>query len=534
MKKITTKIIISIIVVILIIYVIYNVSISHEKKKESYEGNIVSKEKIIATNIRLGIINFDTINPILSKNIDVQNVSRLIFEPLIQVSQDYRLEPCLATEWSKLNKTTYLIKLRENVKWQDGKIFDSDDVIFTINILKDKEINSIYYYNVKDIKSVEKIDEYTIKIITNEEIQSFEYNLIFPIISSKYFNNKNIKLKENNNNPAGTGMYYISNFNNYNITLKKNTNWWSDKELKLDTIELNLYNNINNALTDSKSYNVDLITTSITNIDKYTEGIQCKQITYIGRNYDYLAINCNNDILKNKEVRQAINFAINKEEIIEKVYDNKYIKSEFPLDFGNYLYNKNSQRNEYNTDKAKKILKESNWKYNKNWTKKIKNKNKIIDIEILVNKENNNRIQVADLIKKQLEEIGIKVKVVTKKQKEYIKCIKNKDYDIVLTGTTYGYSPTLNLYFDNNNMANYENEQIIKKIKKMEEGINEEEKRKLISDIINVYNEDVPYISLYFDSITMIYSSNLKGNITPNSYNIFYNIEDWYREYDKK
>lgn len=353
-------------------------------------------------------------------------------------------------------------------------------------------------------------------------------------MSSKYFTNKNFNSDNKNTNPVGTGMYYISDNDKYNVILKKNTNWWGEKYLKLDTINLNLYDNINNALTDIKSDNVDLITTSLIDIDKYAEGIQCIAKRYIGRNYDYLTINCEDDILKNKEVRQAINYAINKETIIKDAYNGKYIKSEFPLDFGSYIYNENSEKIEYNLDKAKNTLEDANWKYNnKYWGKKINNSYKKIELQLLVNKNNKDRTKVAKLIKEQLEEIGIQISIVEKNETEYENNIKNKNYELALTGITYGYSPSLATYFYNDNIANYKNEEVIKKINEIENIIEEEERKKILSEIIRYYNEDVPYISLYYDSNTLIYSTSLRGEIKPNSYNIFYNIENWYREYEK-
>jgi len=62
--------------------------------------------------------------------------------------------------------------------------------------------------------------------------------------------------------------------------------------------------------------------------------------------------------------------------------------------------------------------------------------------------------------------------------------------------------------------------------------LNEENKIKQKYIRINeIYNEDVPHISLYYDTSSVIYSTNLKGTIIPNSYNLFYGIENWYREY---
>lgn len=517
MKKITIIFFILILIIITSIYTIFNIYIRLENKKEKKE-DINSKEKITSTDLRIGITNFDNINPILSENINVQNISRLIFEPLINLSYDYRLEECLATEWNKIDKNQYLIKLRENVKWQDDKKFNSDDVIFTINMLKELKEKSIYYYNVKDIESIKKIDEYTIVITTKKEISYFEYNLIFPIMSSKYFSEKNFMQANENLNPIGTGMYYIEDNNPNNIVLKKNNEWWNNKELKIENITINLYNNINEEISDIGSNKIDLITSSTIDIDKYIDDTRNNIKKYVGRNYNYLVFNCNNYILEDKNIRQAINYGINKEEIIKNVFQDKYIKSEFPLDFGCYLYNKNSERTSYDKSKADKILKEN----------KIRN----INLKLLVNKDKDNEVKVANLIKEQLEDIGIEININERSEKQYKDDLKKSNFDIAILENIYSFSPNLSLYFGEDNISNYKNESIIDLLRNMERNI-EEKSRKDIETIREYYNKDVPFISLYYNTNTLIYTKNLKGEYTPNAYNIFYNIENWYREYNK-
>ena len=226
MKNKKTIIISVIIIIILLIYVIYNIAIRKIKKQDNIE--LATKEKIISYDLRVGIINFDTVNPIISENTNIQNVSRLIFEPLIDLTEDYRLEACLAKEWTQLDKNNYILKLQDDVKWQDGKKFDADDVIFTVNIIKKLKNKSVYYANVQNIKNIKKIDENTIKITVSNESSDFEYNLIFPIISSKYYNEDNFNSTNKNTNPVGTGKYYISDVENEEIILKKNTNLLKD------------------------------------------------------------------------------------------------------------------------------------------------------------------------------------------------------------------------------------------------------------------------------------------------------------------
>ena len=78
------------------------------------------------------------------------------------------------------------------------------------------QTESIFYQNVKNIKNVEVIDKYTIRIELKEEEAFFEYNLIFPIVSSKQYKNKSFNYTST---PVGTGKYKITKTENDKIEL---------------------------------------------------------------------------------------------------------------------------------------------------------------------------------------------------------------------------------------------------------------------------------------------------------------------------
>ena len=474
------------------------------------------KETLISNNIRIGIIEFDNINPILSNNKNVQDISRLIFEPLFMLTEDYKLTDALAKECSKLDNKTYIIKLKENIKWQDGNKFDSSDVFFTIDILKDLENASVYYYNVKDIEEVEKIDEYTIKIKLNKEIPYFEYNLIFPIVSSKYFDKDNFKLENKNIKPVGTGMFYISETENNSILLKKSIRENVTEDLKLDTITLKLYDSLTGAINAFKTGEIDIFTTSNREIEDYLKNVNYNKIEYINRNYSYISLNCSNNILSNKEVRQAINSAIDKNEIIRDVYNEKNRISNFPLDFGSYVYDKNNSVMTYDANTAKNLLLDNGWKYtSKKWRKTVKNKYLKIELNLIVNKEDSYMVKVSKKIKEQLESIGMIITIKDVDNKQYNTYLKNKNYDMILLNSSYSYSPSLDKYFGNSNIANYQNEEITDLLDEVKNSTDENEIKQKYSRIVEIYNDEVPYISLFFNQNTMIYSTNLKGNISP-------------------
>ena len=133
MKSNWIKYVFIIFIVAILIFAIVKIRKDEEnnrQEQENYAGNQEEKD----TEIRLGIANFDTINPILSNNKNVQDIYKLIYEPLVNLSSDYKAEPCLAKEWAKQSDNSYLIKLRENVRWSNGETFTSNDVKYTIDV----------------------------------------------------------------------------------------------------------------------------------------------------------------------------------------------------------------------------------------------------------------------------------------------------------------------------------------------------------------------------------------------------------------
>ena len=534
MKGISFRTIFILLVIILIIIAVYK---NFEKKREKIvlTEMTYNKNTIISNNLRIGIIEFDNINPIISNNKNVQDISRLIFEPLFTLTPEYKLQPTLATEYYKLDSTTYLIRLRENVKWQDGNNFDVSDVIFTIDMLKSMGSDSIYFYNVKNISEIQKIDNYTLRIIIDQEIPFYEYNFIFPIVSSKYFNEENFFWESKNINPTGTGKFYISNVENDTITLKKNISNWENSIIQLDTITIRLYGSLTSAINAFKTEEIDMFTTSKLDIEDYLEGFQYIEKDYINRNYYYMALNTESRVLENIEVRQAINSAINKEELINDLYRGKYKISNFPIDFGSYAYNIENSHMSFDENTAKNLLIDHGWEYSsREWKKVIEDQYLNLELSMVAKKSDRNSLKIANKIKENLEKVGMNINLIEASDGQYESYKNKKNYDLIIVNSIYSYAPTLGKYFEENNLANYNNERVNQFVSNAKILTDETELREIYTKINDIYNEEVPYVSICFNINTLIYGTSVKGKINPNSYNLFYGINGWYREYEKK
>ena len=116
---------------IIFLIVVYAMFYNQEEIKRNVDQT--STKTTIITNIRVGIAGFDTLNPIVSNNKNVKDISRLIFDSLITIDENQKIEYSLATEIAKIDALTYIVKLKENVFWHDGTLFTANDVIFTFD-----------------------------------------------------------------------------------------------------------------------------------------------------------------------------------------------------------------------------------------------------------------------------------------------------------------------------------------------------------------------------------------------------------------
>ncbi len=500
------------------VYIIYNQDKDEENNNEVVDNVTEIQDISIVENLKMGITNFDTMNPILTKNREIVNIDKLIFDSLFNITTDYKIENSLATSIEKISDTQYNIKVNTDIKWQDGSSLISRDVSYTIDQIKNTD--SIYSSNVNQIANVDTPDSENVIITLNQSVPFFEYNLTFPIVSSRYYMNE--EFANSSKIPMGTGMYKIASIDDDNILLIRNDRW---KNIKTETprtqsITIHKYNAIGEIFNTFKLGNIDVVNTYMSNYSDYVGTLGYNKREYAGRDYDFLSFNCSDNILSDVNVRKAINYAINKENIISTVLNNSKYVSNSPLDYGSYLY-KNDGQISFNQDEAKSTLQNGGWTYASNrWQKNINGYVRNITLSLVVNQNNEERVRVAENIKSQLADVGIKINVVKVNDDKYYDYLNKKNYQMILTGVTNSVNPDLTYFYGNGNISNYYNEEVLSKINSLDS----------YSDVQKIVNEEVPHIGLYRNRGAVILNLNVGGDFAPNSAFLYYNFYKWYRQ----
>lgn len=242
MKKLKSiGIIIAIISMYVSVYIYWNQTKTNEARTPVSSG--IVKETTVIKELNMAITNLDTLDPIKTNNKTVQDISKLIYDPLFTVNEENKLENDLIDEYAQLTDTQYLFRLKDNIYWHNGDKLASQDIKYTIEYIQKNDSN-IYKKNVENIQSVKIIDELTFKINILEKDPDFKYNLIFPIINKQ----ENI----------GTGMFKIQNINKDKITLVQNPQYTQTTPV-LEKININLYDDVSKVYNDFKAGKIDVI-----------------------------------------------------------------------------------------------------------------------------------------------------------------------------------------------------------------------------------------------------------------------------------
>ena len=390
------------------------------------------------------------VNPLLSSSNETDaDLSRLIYSGLFKYDSQGKISSDLAESYDLSDdKTTYTVHLRTNVTWHDGETFNASDVIFTINLLSDPAYKSPLRSNWQGIQTT-PIDDHTLQFKIDKPYAGFLSNLTFGIIPKHLWNSitpNNFALNPMNLKPVGTGPYKYdtvqkdSNGNVVSYKLVSNHNYFVGKPY-ISKMTFDFYTDEDSALSALNRKEIMGIG-GLSSEKLNSLKVQKSTTVYKLDLPRYFAVFFNQTKsipVASDEVRTALSFATNRQEIIDKVLAGNGHSVYSPFLPGMIGYSDDLAQSEFNLDKANQLLDEKGWTKN---SEGVREKDGTV-LEInLVTTDWGELTETADILKNQWGKIGVKVNIepfsISDVQENYI---RPREYEALLFGQVVGADP---------------------------------------------------------------------------------------------
>jgi peptide/nickel transport system substrate-binding protein len=336
-----------------------------------------------------------------------------VFDHLVRrFVKDGRLahEPGLATSWTNVNPTTWEFKLRPGVKFHNGEEFNAEAVKFSIERVLNPDQKARWRWAFTDIEKVEVLDPLTVRIVTKAPFPTLITNLAFcmPIVPPKYVREKGDTHVATN--PVGTGPFKFVRWRKDDaMVLEANESYWRGSP-KIKTLIFRPIPDESTRVAALMAGEVDIARGVPPNLVKQIADNARTRVAKVpsALNIHVILDTLKEGPLRDKRVRQAINYGVDKEGIIKSILEGNGGAVGGPLTPVMFGFAPDVKPYPYDPERAKRLLAEAGFAQGISLTLNSPNGRYLKDKE------------VNEAIAGQLTKIGVRTQVVAHEWGTYV------------------------------------------------------------------------------------------------------------------
>ncbi|WP_031547221.1 glutathione ABC transporter substrate-binding protein [Salinicoccus luteus] len=401
-----------------------------------------------------------SLDPHGNNDVPSSNVRSNIYDTLTVLDENMEVQPGLATEWEQLDDNTWEFTLKEGVMFHDGTEFNAEAVEANLKRITDPAMASPRMFLYEMITDVEPVDEYTVEITTeypfapllahlahdaggmmSKDVIDADYEQALSGSGEEMTLEEYYELRDNGgeeheevadaisgnmgqhaaDNAIGTGPFKVqSRAAGENVVLERNEDYHEDP-VSLDTVTFKVVpetaariaeletgdSHVAGAVESNNMERVD------SHEETYLDNTESLSLSYIGFNVE-------KEPLDDPRVRQAISYAIDREAIIEGVYDGVGIPAEGPLAPDVFGYDESVEGISYDMDRAKELMAEAGYEDG-------------FSLEIWTN-DSPQRIDTAVYLQESLQELNIELNVEQLEWGAYLERTAQGEHDMFVLG----------------------------------------------------------------------------------------------------
>ncbi len=449
------------------------------------------------------------LDPVNAKdNADIWLIT-VLGEGLVQCSSDgKKIEPCLAEKWDiSKDNLTYTFHLRSGVKFSNGSPLTAADCVYSLKRARDTE-SSQWNFSLTDVKDITAKDDSTVVLTLKEPSAAILSDLamfnsvIMPKAYCESAGETGLSQK-----PVSTGPYMLDEWKKGEyVSFKKNSYYWQSGKPKTDAIKFTVVPDDNSRQMQLQSGAIDIDAATPCNLMKTASAISSIDAkTFPSTMVYYVTLNTTKDSLKDVKVRQALEFATDKDALAKTVtygYGKKSIS--FICETDPYFDSSLKDAHSYNVSKAKQLLAEAG-KSN-------------LTIGLQIPSGNSLYQQMATVLKEQWSQAGITLNITQLDNTAVKSAFKSLTYEVKLSGWNNDITDTSEwvdyacVYSnDKGGFTGWKNSDVENWEAQAKKELDTAKRQTLYNNIQEAYQNDVPQIPLFSVPNTVTMSKKITG-----------------------
>ena len=519
-----------------------------------------------------------TINPLYSTNRDVdRDLSQLIYSSLYKYDKNGQLVNDLAENIETSDSKTFVVTLKNNVKWHSGEALTVDDVIFTINLITNPEYNSPLRKNFSSV-SIEKVSDNQIKFTLPSAYAAFSGLLTFGIMPQSVWESvspDSASLTDLNLQPIGSGPYKFKSLlkskqgelKEYRLEI--NPNYYGQKPY-IENIIFKFYPDSNELIAAFNDGDVD-------GIGYLPFALKPKLLAQNSLNFyslnsaqeDLIFFRTdNNKNLADLNVRRALALSIDKNSLVKELFENFYKVIDGPLPVSSFAYNDQITKYNYDAVSANAKLDEAGWQrviisaenlasdssevkaiiaYASSTSEKPEGvwrfkKDKKDNVELLTVKlsavEGTDSLIAAGRVKTYWDAVGVHTTVDVVSSAEVANLISSRSFEALLFGQMLGGDPDVFAFWHSSqisgnglNISGYKNDKVDGFLESARVRADKNSRIDGYKEVQRIIADELPVIFLYEKNYIYVQSKKVKGfgsTAVIDSSDRFADISNWF------
>jgi peptide/nickel transport system substrate-binding protein len=303
----------------------------------------------------LSSISLETLHPYAHSSSPHYGIWNNMIEPLVEVNYAKReYYGVLAESW-EFHGNKWVFKLRKNVRFHDGSPLTAQDVIYSINRMKNDK-QSLQRSNFRDLSEMQAIDAHTVAFITKVPNAVFLDRLQNRFMLGKAATEAQSG-DPSEHKPVGTGPYrFVSWQRDGNLVLTRNDNYWGNKAAIKEIVVQRVKEDAGRVAGLLAGQGDVINNVPVEELSRFNQHPRVRAEKVEGVRMYFLAMNCTQKPFDNKLVRQAINYAVDPTVIIKHIYEGNGFVMNGPLGSNVIGFDPKMKRYSHDPSKAKELL----------------------------------------------------------------------------------------------------------------------------------------------------------------------------------